>query len=197
MQPELEAKFLDVSPDVIRAKLRELGAKLVHPERLMRRKAFDDRQGHLDRNRAWVRVRDEGDKITMSYKQSDENTLHGTQETVLTVDDFDRACAFLEEVGLVTKSYQETRREKWMLDNVEITIDTWPWVPTFVELEGQHEDDLKSVASSLGLDWNAAMHGGVTPIYQRYYDVTHREVNTCPKIVFGPVPEWLAAKRRP
>lgn len=197
MQIELEAKFLDVSPDEVRAKLRMHGAKLVHPERLMRRKAFDDSHGHLNQNRAWVRVRDEGDKVTMSYKQSDEDTLHGTQETVLTVDDFDRACAFLEEVGLVVKSYQETRREKWMLDSVEITIDTWPWVPTFIELEGQSEDDIKLAARALGFDWRAVMHGGVTPIYQRYYDVTHEEVNTCPKIVFEPVPEWLAAKRRP
>ncbi|MBI4092802.1 MAG: CYTH domain-containing protein [Candidatus Kerfeldbacteria bacterium] len=196
MQTELEAKFLNVDPDATRAKLRETGAELVHPERLMRRKSFDDSQGHLDRHRAWVRVRDEGDKITMSYKQSDEDTLHGTQETVLTVDDFERACAFLEEVGLVAKSYQETKREKWMLDNVEITIDTWPWLPTFVELEGHREEDLKSVAGSLGLEWSAAIHGGVTPVYKRYYDVTYDEVNSWPQIVFGPVPDWLERKRK-
>jgi len=32
-------------------------------------------------------------------------------------------------------SYQETRREKWMLDDAEVTIDTWPWIPTFIEIE--------------------------------------------------------------
>jgi hypothetical protein len=37
---------------------------------------------------------------------------------------------------------------------VHVDIDTWPKIPTYVELEGCSEDDLKAVAKQLGLHWD-------------------------------------------
>ena len=123
MQTEIEAKFLDIDPEAMRKQLRELGATLMHPEVLMKRKVFDhptNKQGD------WLRVRDEGDKITMSYKKVIDRTVHGTKEISIEVSSFDDAAAILAAAQLRPASYQETRREKWMLDGVEVTIDTWP-----------------------------------------------------------------------
>ena len=70
MQTEIEAKFLNIDVEKIRAKLQELGAVLQYPERLMKRKTFDFKEKSLYEEKAWVRVRDEGDKkITLSYKK--------------------------------------------------------------------------------------------------------------------------------
>lgn len=41
MQTELEAKFIDIDKNIVRQKLKAAGAKLVAPERLMRRRNFD------------------------------------------------------------------------------------------------------------------------------------------------------------
>ena len=69
MKTEIEAKFLNISPDKLREKLRALGAKLLHAERAMRRKVFDFPNNRLGKEGAWVRVRDEGDKITQNPSQ--------------------------------------------------------------------------------------------------------------------------------
>jgi adenylate cyclase class 2 len=87
MQTEIEAKFLDVDHDALRAKLRALGAVCEQPMRTMFRKGFDfpDRRLRKEKN-GWVRIRNEGDKVTMSYKQLDDRGVHGTKEVCLTVD---------------------------------------------------------------------------------------------------------------
>lgn len=191
MPIEIEAKFLDIDPAAIRARLKEKGAQLVHPERLMRRRTFDDQARNLKKIGAWVRVRDEGDKITLSYKQVKSDTLHGMSEITVVVDDFDKTNELLTAIGLVQKSYQETRREKWLLNNAEVTIDTWPWIPPFVEVEAENEELVKNTALALGLNWEQRKHGGVDWVYPLYYDVTAEVVDTWPEITFTAVPDWL------
>ena len=100
MQAEIEAKFLNVDHNEFREKLRSLGATLEQPMRLMRRKNFDYPDGRLREIGGWVRVRDEGDKVTLAYKQLDHRGVDGTKEVSLEVADFDQACLFLERVGL-------------------------------------------------------------------------------------------------
>ena len=193
METEIEAKFLDIDPEEMRERLRNLGAELIHPEVLMKRKVFDhptNKQGD------WLRVRDEGGKITMSYKKVIDRTVHGTKEINIEVSHFDNACAILAAAQLRLGSYQETRREKWILDGAEVTLDTWPWIPTFVEIEASSETQLRSVAKKLALDWDKALYGSVEPAYQKYYDVTEAEINGWKEIVFSPVPDWLLKRKR-
>jgi len=196
MQTEIEAKFPAIEADKVRTALVGAGAQQEHEERLMRRKNFDYPDKSLESKGGWIRVRDEGDKVTLAYKQLHDRSLHGTKEVSLAVEDFDRMVQFLESVGFKQTSYQETKREKWLLDWVEVTIDTWPWVPSFVELEGPSEEAVKSVAAKLGFNWSQAMHGSVENIYQMHYDVTELEVDTWPEITFVEVPNDIATKKK-
>lgn len=195
MKTEIEAKFLDIDPALLRFKLQKLNAKLMFPERQMQRKNFDFADGRLRKVNGWVRVRDEGDRVTMSYKQLDDRSINGTKEINVTVLNFDDTCNFLTSIGLKQKSYQVTKRESWTLDNVEIEIDTWPWIPQFVELEGKSEISIKIVAELLDLDWSKALHGSVETAYQAYFDVSEDEINGWQEIVFIPTPSWLEIKR--
>ena len=196
MQTEVEAKFPDVNQDSLRKKLKLLGAVLEYPEILMRRKVFDYEDRRLEKIGGWVRVRDESNKITLSYKQLNDRTLHGTKEVEVTVDNFDKTCELLLAIGLKLRSYQETKREKWKLNGVEITIDTWPWVPTFVEVEAADEESVKKVVEILGFNWDQAMHGSVESIYQMHYDFSDEEIDHWESITFVPEPEWLLAKKK-
>ncbi len=196
METEIEAKFPDVDPIALRQKLKTIGATLEYPEVLMRRKTFDYADNRLEKTGSWVRVRDEGDKVTLSYKQLSERTLHGTKELVIIVSDFEKACDLIAAVGPQAKSYQETKREKWMLDGVEVTIDTWPWIPTFVELEGPSEEHVRSVAEKLGFQWSSAMFGSVENVYQMHYDFTESEIDHWEEITFVPAPDWLLARKK-
>ena len=196
MEVELEAKFLDIDTDSIRERLKNLGARLIHHERLMRRRNFDYPDERLEKIRGWIRVRDEGDRITLTYKRLFDRSLEGTKEISVTVNDFEGISNLLLAIGLDMKSYQETKRERWELDDVEITLDTWPWIPTFVELEAPTDEKLKNISGKLYLDWNKALHGSVETAYQNYYDVTEQEIDSWGSITFVPVPNWLEIKRK-
>ena len=125
-----------------------------------------------------------------------DRTLHGTKEISLEVSDFENACALFEATGLVVKAYQETKREKWQVENCEVTIDTWPWIPTFVEIEGPSEEVVRTTAGQLGFEWGDALFGSVENAYQTYFEATEEEIDSWPEIVFSPVPEWLEKKRK-
>jgi adenylate cyclase class 2 len=195
MKTEIEAKFLDINPVYLRQKLKSLNAKLVNAEREMKRINFDFDDGRLHKKNGWIRLRDEGNKVMLAYKQLNDRTLTGTKEVNVEVKDFDAARDFLESIGLKVKSYQETKRESWLLNDVEVEVDTWPWIPQYVELEGKSEQAVRSIANKLGLDWSKALYGSVEIAYQSYFDFTEDEIDSWPEIVFSPTPDWLESKR--
>ena len=193
MQTEIEAKFTDIDVAATRAGLRRVGAELLQAETLMRRRVYEHPTG---KENDWFRVRDEGNRVTMSYKKLEDRTLHGTKEIVFVVPRFDDACQFLEAAHVRFVSYQETKRETWRLGGADITIDTWPWIPSVVEIEAESEEAVQLVASALGFTWAEALHGSIENVYQKYYKVTESEVGHWKEITFIPVPFWLEPKRR-
>jgi adenylate cyclase class 2 len=196
MQTEIEAKWLDINKDKFRKILKESGATLVTSERSMTRKVFDFPDKQLYSIGGWVRVRNEGNIVTMSYKQLNNRTVTGTKEAMVIVNDFNAACSFLKSIGLESKSTQETRRESWKLGNNEIEIDTWPWIPSFVEIESSSEIELSKTAQLLGLDFKLALYGSVETAYQAIYDVTEAEINNWEEICFIDTPAWLLARKK-
>ena len=184
METEIEAKFLNINKTRLRKLLQNLGAQCVKPERLMRRTVYE-----LPEEGSYMRVRDEGDKITMSVKHLEKRSLEGMQEICLTVDNYQNAINFLNAAGHEPKAVQETLRESWVYKGVEIDIDTWPWVPTFVEIEGKSSEAVAAVAEALGFDMKDAYYGSVEIVYQQLYDVTEDEVNNWPEIKFIDVPD--------
>lgn len=191
MNNEIEAQFLDVDKEAIRKKLTEIGAKLEKPEVLMKRVIFDLGE------HSFARVRDEGGKIVMTYKRiSDDKSILGTKEVNVEVNNYDDAVLFLKACGLKAKAHQESKRETWKVGEVEICIDTWPWVPTFIEIEGPSENEVWEVAKMLGFDKTKAKFGSVDTTYQHYYGVDTNIVNMhTPEILFDmEPPEWAKAK---
>ncbi len=197
MSIEIEAKWTDINPTDLRKRLAAANATLIQPEVLMRRRVYDEPTPFAVYGHGWIRVRDEGDKVTLTYKKMRDRSVNGTMDITVDVSDFDKTCAIFDEMTLQGKAYQETKRETWKLGDAEITIDTWPWIPTFVEIEAPSEEILWDVAKKLDLDSSAATHGSVETVYVQHYDVTEEEVDQWPKITFTPVPDWLEKKRRP
>ena len=188
MNNEIEAQFLDIDKEEIRKKLEELGAKLEQPEILMKRTIFDLGE------HSFARVRDEGSKITMTYKKIlDDNSIIGTKEINLTTNDYGDAVAFLVNLGLKVGAKQETRREIWRLDDVELCIDTWPWLPTFLEVEGPNEESVWKTAKALGLNKSHAKFGSVDTTYELYYGVDRDIINLhTPELTFDmEKPDWI------
>ena len=91
----------------------------------------------------------------------------------------------LSTLGGDKKSYQENKRELWKLDDVEITIDEWPFLEPYVEIEGIYEEAVKNMAQQLGFNYAEALFGTVTTIYSKKYGIPEETINNkIPKIVF-------------
>ncbi|MFH1253524.1 MAG: CYTH domain-containing protein [Candidatus Uhrbacteria bacterium] len=184
MDIEYEATFWPINKDQAREKLRVAGAALIKPEFLQKRKVFNLPKGHEIKG-GWLRVRDEGDKITMSLKVVDGDKIENQKELCLKVDSFTEAVEFLKTVGCQEKAYQETKREKWEIDDVEITIDEWPFLEPFVEVEGKSETEVKAVADKLGFDWSQAMFGATNTLYAKKYGIDEKFfTDVAPLIIF-------------
>lgn len=192
MQNEIEAQFLEIDKDIMRQKLKTLGAECVKPEILMKRIIF------YTGEHSFARVRDEGDQIVMTYKNvADDNSILGTKEVNLIVNNYDDAVSFLKGCGLKVKAVQETLREEWRLGEVEFCIDTWPWLPTFLEIEGPSEAEVWRVAKQLGLDKTQAKFGSVDTTYQHYYGINTDIVNLHTPVINFEIepPEWVRASK--
>ena len=140
---EIEVKFLDVDVKEIEAKLKRIGAKKVF-DRIYRRKVYDYPDLRLNASNAWVRVRDEGEQVTMGFKRriapSGRNGLSndgGMEEVEVIVSDFEKTALMLEKIGLVQKFYEENRRVRWTKGDIEFDIDTWPLLHPYLEIEAQ------------------------------------------------------------
>lgn len=194
MNYEIEAQFLGVDKNDIRKKLRNIGAELVKPEVLMKRTVF------YTGEHSFARVRDEGEgKIVMTYKNvSDDKSILGTKEVNVEIDNYNNGILFMKGCGLEIKAEQESYRETWKYGNVEICIDTWPWIPTFIEIEGPSEDEVWETAAKLRLKKDDAKFGSVDTSYQYYYGIDTDTVNLhTPKILFDmDPPEWAKRKTR-
>lgn len=193
MDVEIEAKFTKVNHDTLREKLKNIGGTCERPLTLMKRVVYHPNDDSLD---AYFRVRDEGDRVTMTYKQFDDaSSIHGVKEIETVVGDYDATVAILDRTGMSRETYQETRREVWRLDDVEIMLDEWPWVEPFVEIEGPTEEAVRAVSEKFGFDWSMAVYGGVASVYVEKYKNMGKDAHVIinrrtPVIRFeDPVPE--------
>ena len=167
MKTEYEAKFVNISTSEIRQKLRSLGGSSEKPERLMRRVTIDSPE--MKQNKGYLRVRDEGDCVTMTYKQFDKLSVDGAKEHEVNVDNFEETIAILEAAGLPYTSFRESKRETWRLGDAEIVIDEWPWLAPYIEIEANDEHVVRETAEALGLSWGDAIFGDVMAAYRAQY----------------------------
>ena len=184
MKTEYEATFINVDKDEVRERFRKAGAVLIRPQYLQKRIPF-----HLPKEKrskdAWLRVRDEGDKITLSLKVIDGDKIENQKELCLTINNFDDAVELLKAIGCKPKSYQETKRELWKLDGVDITIDEWPFLEPFIEVEGDSEEAVKDVSEKLGFNYADAVFCAVGKLYQMKYGISPDAINILEKLVFN------------
>lgn len=198
MPTEIEAKFLDVNHEAVRAKLRAAGAELVHPMRLMRRDMLDfpGKRFQTKPGSGRLRIRDEGDKQTITFKHRlpDEQYTH---EWETTIGSYDAMKELLLALGFHAYSYQESKRETWQLDGAEVVLDEWPWLKTYIEIEGPTEGSIKEAAAKLGFAWTDARFGSVDTAYRSQYPgmAEHDGIGMVPEVKFGlPVPQYLKDK---
>ena len=176
MKTEIEARLLNVDEKLFLKKLNENNARFVG-DWLQIRNCYDF---HPAKENSWIRLRKEGNKTTLTIKEISTDKIDGTKENEIEVSDFDETNEILNKLGYFARSIQENRRIRYILDDVEIDIDFWPKIPTYVEFEAPSEEHIKNVCEKLGVSFDELVTYGVSEIYRCHgYDI-----KTLPKTIY-------------
>ena len=74
-------------------------------------------------------------------------------------------------MGYFSRSYQENNRIRYILDDVELDIDSWPMIPTYLEIEGKDEKSVLDMIEKLGLNKEKITALDVQSIYKDIYGI--------------------------
>lgn len=175
---EFEAKFYPVDKDGYRKKLLSIGAKLAIPERKLVRIVADKRANPAITQNGYIRIRDEGGVIRLSLKITAEETeaMSDQKEIDVEVSDFNKTRQILEAIGVKFNRRQETLREEWKYKGAQITIDTWPGLETYSEVEAASEEKVKEIAGDIGFDWGKKLIIPAAELYVKVYQINIEEV---------------------
>jgi len=164
MKLEIEARLLECDVKKIINNLNEQHAKFVG-DWIQMRYCYDFNPVNPH---SWIRLRTNGEQTTLTIKEISSSKIDGTKESEIVVSDFNETNEILNKLGYFARSKQENRRIQYFLDGVEIDIDFWPQIPTYVEFEAQSEQEILNVCRKLGLDHTKLTSLDVASIYQHY-----------------------------
>ena len=167
MKTEYEIRILEIDKESIIKLLEGLGA-IKKGEYNQKRYVYDLKPVQ---NGKWIRLRTNGSETTLAYKNVVSDTVDGTKELEFQVESFDKANEFLNRIGFRARSYQENKRIQYILDNVEIDIDTWPMIPTYLEIEASNEKEIYKMIGRLKLNNSKITSLNCDDIYRQIYNI--------------------------
>lgn len=167
MKTEYEIRILEIDKEKIIEQLAKLGA-IKKGEYNQRRYVYDLMPIQKGK---WIRLRTNGSETTLTYKNVVSNTIDGTKEVEFKVEDFEKSNEFLNKIGFIARSYQENTRIQYMLDEVEIDIDSWPMIPTYLEIEAKNEEKINYMLQKLNLQNSNITTLNCDDIYKKIYNI--------------------------
>ena len=177
MHTEYEVRVLDIDKEKIIKKLDELGAKKIADYNYKRRiynftPAVDSK---------WIRLRTDGQKTTLTIKKLESLEIDGTKEIEIEVSNFEETDNMLNELGYKSHTYQENKRTRYILNNVELDIDSWPYIPTYLEIEGKDEKSVQEMIKLLEVDPSKVTSIDVQGVFKKFYNI---EISNVPIVKF-------------
>ncbi len=170
---EHEIRVLEINTESILKKLEKLGATKIF-DSIQKRLVYDFNP--INPNK-WIRLRNNGKKTTLAVKEIlDNSKVAGTRESEVEVSDFNEMKNILQELGYTPRNYQENKRIQYMLNNTEICIDSWPLIPTYMEIEGENENDIYDSLKKLGLENGKVTTLDVSSIYKNIYNIDWKKI---------------------
>ena len=167
MKTEYEIRVIEINKEEMINKLEEKGATFVGKYE-QKRYVYDLQPVQKGK---WIRLRTNGKTTTLTYKDIVSNTIDGTKEVEIEVDDFFNTNELLERIGFKSRSYQENERIRYILNDVEIDIDTWPMIPTYMEIEGKSEEQVRNMIKSLNIEESKVTALNCDDIYKEVYKI--------------------------
>lgn len=121
-------------------------------------------------SKKWIRLRKTNKKTTLTVKHilaDNGSNIQQMQEIEMEVPSMEVAKDFLKALGFSYKNYQEKKRISYILKNHVIDIDTWPGIPTYMEIEGEGEEDINGILNLLGYSIKDTVSCTVDDVYKK------------------------------
>lgn len=170
MNKEIEARFLNIDKEKLIQTLETIGAT-DRGETLLREIIFYDSDNKWQDEGRFVRIRTSENGTMVTYKQNQAQTIDSATEIEFPITEPEQVETFLEHIGLVAFRHQEKKRHTFIKAGVTIDIDTWPNIPTYVELEGLSEEAIRTIAEMIGFNWGDAVFDDARKIIETRYHV--------------------------
>lgn len=150
---EIETKILEVDAGEIRKKLEKLGAEKVQD--VMLRVDWFSLPQFLETGHHWyLRLRSYSsgkNEITWKGKPEFTDAVRKVEEINVLVDDYEKTKRLFESLGLTCYAHQDKKRASWKLAGVQFDMDTYPGVPTYLEIEAGSEKEIVDMIKKLDL----------------------------------------------
>lgn len=167
MKKEIERTILEIDVDEVKKKLEKIGAKKFY-ERKQLRKIYDFPDKRLDKEDAWIRLRTDGEKTTLTLKK---HTKGFDEEIEVSVGDFEKTNMLLKRLGLEDLYTQENKRIRYKLGKITFDIDFWPRIPPYLEVEAETEEDVKKGVELLGFKMKDTIIKNTLDLYRERYGI--------------------------
>ncbi len=189
MKTEFEIVFDAVNHEIIREQIKKLWWICTQKKTLMKRAIFTN---PLIPKGAFLRVRDEGNKITCTYKEILDwvNDINAVKEIETELDNMQNMISIFKSVWLKQKAYQESWRETWKINNeIEIMLDQWPWIKPFIEIEGESEELVRKYVKKFWFKYKQWLFGCVDQVYLKEIWLEPDVLNNLAEITFDKIPK--------
>ena len=164
-ESEYEITVLDIDVSEIEKKLESIGA-IKQGEYFQKRNLYNFHEEYRGR---FIRLRTNGEKTTLTIKdKSAKKEIGSVKELEIEVSSFEKANEILELLGYEHSTYQENKRIIYKLGHIEFDIDTWPMIPTYLEIEGKNKEDVEKMIKILDIDEEKLSLDKVSEIYKKY-----------------------------
>lgn len=148
----MEIKILEINRLEVENKLINIGAKKIFEDEMI---AYYYEKAHSREEGFVIRIRKDGEKniFTVKKKISNEKTKI-TDEIEVEVKDFDKMNKILELLGYKFFLKIRKHRTQYEIEKVHFAfdkyLDDWAFIPEFLEIESDNEEDVFNYAKKLG-----------------------------------------------
>ena len=172
LEYEIRIKNLSLKKiDKIKNNIIDLGGKLINKRRIMPLSVY---YHPLDKKDSYIRIRDEGKQITMTIKYN-INSLYPVEREV-TINSFKEGHAILKFLGCKIKYNLEKIRETYILKGAkEIVFDSYPGLPTYMEIDCHTKEDLIRITKLLGFKMSDHDKRNAGNMYKEIYGINQKE----------------------
>ena len=164
---EYEIRMYTINEYKIKKLIKKHGGKLTNKKRIMPIITYVHPKKKMD---SYIRIRDEGKQITMTIK-----TKLGTKypvEREVEINSIDEGHAILTFLGCKERYRVEKIRETYIMKGAkEIVFDSYPGIPTYLEIDCHSEADLEKVAKKLGFTMDDHEDKTIRHIYHELYGI--------------------------